>query len=261
MTFRPITEDDLNGFVDQRLDAVRHAEVIAYLDSHPDVARRVAGYRQQRDQLRAAFGSIAEEPIPPELDLSRMIAERRAPRPASRWSMAIAATVLLTVGVAGGWFAHGMAPLAATGVQAVAQEAFASYRVFGPDRIRPVEIRATDHDALVAWTAAQLSHPVAIPDLAASGYRFMGGRVVPTRQGPAVMFMYDDDNGTRVVMHARPMKTQSDMPMSPYSEGKVNGYAWSDGGLGYSLVAPMEPAALHAIADEVRRQLTSKAVG
>lgn len=259
MTFRPINEDDLNGFVDQRLDAARHAEVIAYLDSHPDVARRVAGYREQRDQLRDAFGAVAEEPIPPELDLSRMIADRQLPRPASRWPTAVAATILLTFGVASGWIAHDMALPSPTGVKAVAQEAVASYMAYGSDQFRPVEIRATERDALAEWAATQLSHPVSIPDLTASGYRFMGGRVVPTNHGPAAMFMYDDDKGTRVVMLARPMITEPDMPMTRYSDGDVNGYAWSDGGLGYGLVGPMEPATLHPIANEMRRQITNNA--
>ena len=36
MNGRPITEDDLNAFVDQRLDSARHAEVEAYLEAHPE---------------------------------------------------------------------------------------------------------------------------------------------------------------------------------------------------------------------------------
>ena len=44
MSNRPITEDDLHAYVDQLLEPERRAEVMAYLDAHPDVARRVAAW-------------------------------------------------------------------------------------------------------------------------------------------------------------------------------------------------------------------------
>ena len=255
MSTSPITEDDLNAFVDHALEPARHAEVVAYLETHPDVARRVAGYCEQREQLRAALAPIAEEPLPPELNLSRLIAERRRPRPARRWAMAVAATLLLSFGGAGGWMLRDMGLPTSRGLETIAQEAADSYRVYAADRNRPVEIRADERPALAQWAASRLGRPVAIPDLAASGYRFMGGRVVPTNHGPAAMFMYDDDKGTRLVMLARPMAIEREGPMSPYSNGDVNGYAWSEGGLGYSLVGPVEAARLHPTANEARRQL------
>ena len=55
MTFeRPITEEDLHAYVDAVLKPPRLNEVEAYLESHPDVALRVAGYARQAEKLRAA---------------------------------------------------------------------------------------------------------------------------------------------------------------------------------------------------------------
>ena len=261
MSASPITEDDLNAFVDHALEGERHAEVVAYLQAHPDVAKRIAGYCEQREQLRAALAPIAEEPLPPELNLSRLIAERRRPRPARRWAMAAAAVLLLSVGGTGGWVLRDMGLSSfkglssSRGLELIAQEAADSYLVYAADRARPVEIRAENRPALAQWAQKHLGRPVAIPDLETSGYRFMGGRIVPTNHGPAAMFMYDDDKGTRLVMLARPMADGRDLPMSPFSSGDVNGYAWNDNGLGYSLVGPVEAARLHPTADEARRQL------
>jgi anti-sigma factor RsiW len=84
----------------------------------------------------------------------------------------------------------------------------------------------------------------------------MGGRVVATTHGPAAMFMYDDDHGTRLVMLARRMIVDQNMPMAPLSNGDVNGYTWADKGLGYSLVGPTLPERLHPLADKVREQLS-----
>ena len=255
MSSRPITEDDLNGLIDGTLDPDRHDEVITWLDAHPEVASRIAVYGEQRDMLRAAFAPVIEEPVPIELDLSRMIEERYRPRPVPRWAMAAAAMLLVCVGGLGGWSLRGMAVSPSEGVQALAREAAASYATYVPDQVRPVEIRASDHDVLAAWTTKRVGRPIAIPDLTAAGYRLMGGRVVPTEHGPAALFMYDDDRGTRLVMLARPMRSERDMPMASHVEGDLNGFSWADGGLGYSLVGAVAPDRLHPLADEVRRQI------
>jgi anti-sigma factor RsiW len=64
----------------------------------------------------------------------------------------------------------------------------------------------------------------------------MGGRLVATSHGPAAMFVYDDDHGERLVVLTRPMSTDQNAPMTPQSKGDVTGFAWADGGMGYSLV-------------------------
>ncbi len=82
MTNRPITEDDLHAYVDGALEPEREAEVAIYLEGHPDVARRVSVFSDQRDLLRKALAPIADEPLPPQLDLSRIIEnQRRRPSP------------------------------------------------------------------------------------------------------------------------------------------------------------------------------------
>ncbi len=105
----------------------------------------------------------------------------------------------------------------------------------------------------------RLHRPVAAPDLSQSGYRFMGGRLVATAHGPAALFLYDDDHGTRLAMLIRPMADQRNTPMSLHAQGPVSGFAWADRGLGYSLVADASPQTLHPLADEARRQIESKA--
>lgn len=259
MSPRPITEDDLNGYVDGRLAAERRAEVVLYLDAHPEVAERIAAYRIERETLRAALAPIAEEPLPPEFDLRRMIEARRRPPATARWARAAAAMLLLGVGAAGGWTLRDMNAAPAGGLQALGREAAVNYAVYTPDRARPVEIRAEDRAQLLAWTSRRLGRPVTIPDLATSGYRLMGGRVVATEHGPAALFMYDDDRGSRLVVLSRPMAADADAPMTAHAGQGINGFSWSDGGLGYSLVGAAAPETLHPLADEARRQIRSEA--
>ncbi|MDB5361222.1 MAG: hypothetical protein JWO51_2519 [Rhodospirillales bacterium] len=252
-TPRPITEEDLHGYVDGRLDPARLDQVEDYLARHPSEAERIAGYAEQRAHLRTALAGYAEEPIPAELNLANLIEARRAPR-ASSWRSAAAAVLLLGLGGLGGWALPHGAEAPAAGIASLGREAAESYAVYAPDHIRPVELRATDRGELIDWVSQRLDRPVAVPDLAASGYRFMGGRMVPTPHGPAALFLYDDDKGTRLAMLVRPMEIDRDTPLAEQSHGAVSGFAWSDQGLGYSLVAPASARDLHALADEARRQ-------
>ena len=136
-----------------------------------------------------------------------------------------------------------------------AQEATASYNVYAPDRVRPVEVRASDAAQLVEWVSGRLHRPMKVPDLTSSGYRLMGGRLVATDHGPAAMFMYDDDHGSRIVVLTRPMSSaDQNAPMTPQSHGDVRGFAWADDGVGYSLVGRASPELLRPIANEVRKQ-------
>jgi anti-sigma factor RsiW len=254
MSQRPITEDDLHAYADDALEPERQAEVDTYLATHPDVAKRVAGFSVQRELLSGALAPIAEEPLPPALNLSRIIESRRQRRLPAWW--AIAAMLLLCIGGAGGWLlrAEMLAPSASAGLVALAQEAAYSYNVYAPDRVRPVEIRASDSAQLVQWASNRLHQPVKVPDLTTAGYRLMGGRLVATAHGPAAMFMYDDDHGDRLVVLTRPMVTDQSQPMTPHSGGDVSGFAWADDGMGYSLVGQSSPDILRPIANEARKQ-------
>jgi anti-sigma factor RsiW len=253
MNNRPITEDDLHAYVDDVLAPERRAEVDSYLADHPDVAKRVTGFANQRELLRAALAPIVDEPLPPELNLSRIIEGQRRGSPPVRW--AIAAMLLLSVGGLGGWVMRGSLEAPSGGLAALAQEAAYSYNVYAPDRVRPVEVRASETAQLVQWVSSRLNRPVKVPDLAGSGYRLMGGRLVATQHGPAAMFMYDDDRGSRVVVLTRPMSSaDQNAPMTAQSNAGGTGFAWADDGIGYSLVGPAAANSLKAIANEVRRQ-------
>jgi anti-sigma factor RsiW len=256
---RPILEEDLHAFVDRVLDGARQAEVEEYLDAHPDIAARVQGYVRQRAALRAALAPVAAEPIPPRLTL-RHLAEARRSSWAVPWRSVAAAVVLLALGGAGGWSLHGpaSAPAAQSGIAALAQEAAYTYGVYGPDQAHPVEFKAADRAQLVDWISSRLQRDIAVPDLSVSGYRFMGGRLVATPHGPAGLLMYDNGQGLRLAILVRPMTTDKNSRMSEHSSGAIQGYAWSDRGIGYSLVGATTSDVLHPLADEIRHQVDAK---
>ena len=251
MTMRPIGDDDLQGLVDERLEASRRREVETYLDDHPEARMRVARMVGLREEMRAAFAPVAAEPVPARLNLARIVEARRRPaRPA--WQ-AMAAGLLLLIGGAGGWGLREVVSPAPTGIEALAQSASMNYAVYAPDHTRPVELAAANRDELAGWFSARRKRPVGVPDLSGSGYRLMGGRRVATPQGPAGLLMYDDGHGARFVMLMRPMHVPGDAPMRLHTTETSSGYAWAQDGLGYSLVGAADDSVLHPLADAVRR--------
>ncbi|WP_394833430.1 hypothetical protein LVJ94_43685 [Pendulispora rubella] len=172
---------------------------------------------------------------------------------AGSYRLAGAAVFLLALGGAAGWSLHDATAPGTVGTALLAREAAESYAVYEPDLVRPVEIRAEGREELLGWVSKRLQHPVAVPNLA--GYRFIGGRLVATSHGPAGLFMYDDDHGTRLVMFVRPMSLERDSPMSQHTLGEFIGFAWADKGMGYSLVGRTTADVLHPLADQLRRQI------
>lgn len=256
MMQHPISEDDLQAHIDGRLDARRTAEVEAWLRDHPQQAQRVDALSRERDALRAALLPIAEEPIPPHLNVARLVSGRRPDR-RGLWQAAAAAAVLAIASGAGGWSLRGAADAPRAGIGALAQEAAASYAVYAPDQGRPVEIDASDRGQLVAWGSRRLARPVRVPDLSAAGFRLLGGRVVVTPHGPAVLTMFEDNRGTRLVMLARNMATDKNVPMRDQAGDGIGSVSWSRDGLGYSLVGPLAPGVLNPIARRAKLQFES----
>jgi anti-sigma factor RsiW len=253
---RPISEDDLHAFVDELLDGARRNEVQAYLDTHPNVAAQVAGFRRQRAALRAAVAPIADELIPPRLNLRQLMDARRRSREWSSWRSMVAAVLLLVAGGAGGWSLRGQAPELpeSNGIAALAHEAAYNFNVFGTDRSHSVEFGAADKAELVSWIASRIGRMVAVPDLTAAGYTFMGGRVVATPHGAAGLLMYSNDQGQRLAVLMRPMAIDGETRMSEHSYGDLQDFAWASKGTGFSLVGAAPTELLHPIANTVRQQ-------
>jgi anti-sigma factor RsiW len=253
---QPTSTDELHAYVDDRLDADRRQAVERYLEAQPELARRVAAYRRQRDGLRAAFVPLADNPIPPDLNLDRLLEARLQQRPIW-WTAAAVVVLCLGLGGAAGWYLgaspqQGRTELA---MSLLLQQAMASHAVYADDRRHPIEVAAADREHLSQWLSNRLRRAVAPPDLSALGYRLLGGRLVATEHGGAsALFVYEDADGHRLSVLLRPMAPELRAIRADVAQGALNTCTWIASGMGYAVITTAPDQTLDQIADHVSRQ-------
>lgn len=261
MKQHPVTEADLHAYVDGGFPQSRRAEIDAYLAQRPEEAKRLQAYRQQKEDLRALFNPVMEEPIPTYL-LSR---------PSHRtWSMQrIAASLAIAmVSGAAGWLLHGEAALellaqsptsrlaeTAT-VPVLVRQAAIAHVVYSPDVRHPVEIGADQEEHLVTWLSKRLGTPIRPPKLGKLGYELIGGRLLPGQTGPVAQFMYQGTSSQRLTLYVSTEQSHNkDTGFRFAEEGPINAFYWIDGKFGYVLSAGIRKAELSRIATAVYEQL------
>jgi anti-sigma factor RsiW len=250
----PIAEEELHAYVDGVLEADRRQAVEQYLQAHPDAARRVGAYIAQRQEIRTAFLGCPTERIPPELNLAHLIEARLMSR-RTPWYSVAAAVLALMIGSITGWVVSSRPESA---IDALARESATSYMVYASDRHHPVEMAATQSSDLTRWLSIRLNRPIAAPDLTLASYRLLGGRLVPSPEGAAALFIYENAHRDRLTLYVRPISTKRSTPIQTTDFGDVDGCAWVERGVGYSLIASENYARLVELSQYVREELRSR---
>ncbi|KIZ38296.1 MULTISPECIES: anti-sigma factor family protein [Rhodopseudomonas] len=255
MTRRPLSDDDLQAYVDGRLDAARRAEVETYLESDTEAADRIAGQIADRDDLRARLAAVGAEPIPARLRITHLRAARRAWF-GQRLGAIAAALALLLIGGAGGWLAserwHGAPAVVAEAP--VADAAIAAWRTYAVEVAHPVEVSADQETHLVQWLSRRLGRRLTAPKLDALGLKLIGGRLLPAADSPAAQFMYEDADGRRVTVYVRPGGDAEPSAFRFERAGSLSAFSWIDAKLSYAVVAQTDRDRLLGVARAIYQQ-------
>jgi anti-sigma factor RsiW len=254
----PLGEDDLQAFVDERLDGDRRAAVEAHLVAHPELAERIGAERRQRAILRSRLDAKFSEPIPARLRIANLRATRRTFW-ARSWGSAAAAIAIFVTGATAGWFANEIAPapLPLAPTASVAQGAHAAYRTFVVEVAHPVEVGVQQETHLLQWLSKRLGRKLAAPDLSHFGYKLMGGRLLPGGTGAAAQLMYDDASGKRLTIYVR-AADGTETAFRFQKEGEASTFAWIDQGFGFAVTATTSRDELLPIAEAVYRGFEGK---
>lgn len=250
MSAAPVTETELHAFVDGRLPPARAVEVAQHLAQHEADARRVAEYRAQNENLRAAYDALLVEPLPDRLQSA---GDRR---PRQTWYRYAAAAMLMLASGTAGWHLHERVSGTRAQTTQIARVAAMAHVVYSPEVRHPVEVGADQEEHLVRWLSKRLGTSLKIPHLAPQGYALVGGRLLPGERGPAAQFMYQDAKGQRLTLYVRVSSdVRAPTAFRFAQENGVGVFYWLDGRLGYALSGEADRGELLRVADAVYQQL------
>lgn len=251
----PVTRDDLVAYVDGRLGEDRREAVEGHLQADPVAAETVAAWRRQDEALRALYDHVAEEPVPARLDVRRLAEARRAGSRAW-WRQAAAVVLVAALGAGGGWYARGLSVGGAEADNAgYVADAVNAHRIFTAEVVHPVEVGAERGDHLAAWLSKRLDRKLAPPDIAALGFRLIGGRLLPAGDRPAAQFMYEDASGRRLTLFIWPERDAGESGFRHVDEAGLQALFWTDRTIACALVADLPRPDLEAIATKAYEQL------
>ncbi|HTH95276.1 MAG TPA: anti-sigma factor [Rhodocyclaceae bacterium] len=263
----PITDEELNAYLDGELPTQRRLEVEALLAEYPELAATLNAYRQQDQGIKALFNPVLNEEIPVRFTRATSATTRFRAWPLSSLQRIAASVLLVVASGSAGWLArgawtpdtpsHDIAAIDNT-LATLPHQAAIAHVVYSPDMKRPVEISAEHEDQLITWLSKRLNANVRPPSLGMLGYDLIGGRLLPGASGPVAQFMYNDAAGRRVTLYVSTDNPRNQETAFRFAqEGPVNVFYWIDGKFGYALSADMDKAELAKLATAVYGQLAS----
>ena len=259
MSRAPVSEADVQAYVDGRLSAARSAGIDEALANDPELAARVAAMRAQNAALRDAFDLVLAEPIPERLLAATVPPPRRPARTGrSLLMLAAGAAATLVVGIGVGWFARDALIERAGMPTSFARQAAFAHALYASDVNRPVEIWAAEEKRLVNWLTKRLGFQVHAPDLNGVGYALVGGRLVAGNEKPTALFMYENADKERLSLQVRKHPPGAGETAFRYAhENGIGVFYWIDETCGYALSGIVDRAQLSKIAHVVYGQLAA----
>lgn len=259
--FDPITEDDLNAYIDGGLDRRRRVEVEQWLARYPDEAARIMAQLGDADLLREGLG---EQAFSGGGDAgTQHLASRLRQRLVWRGATHIIQRSLmillpLAAGYGLSWLPTGgqQSAVAAHIVPLFADEAAEAYRTamkeMGSDR-HPT---FADPTLPARLASADGEHPLPIPDPPTQRWQLLGAELTPWDHGDAVqVFWRHETKGTVVLFVSEDTSDPGQAALPPTlghtDEGDV--VYWRSGPFVYALLGTADARALERVAHLIAR--------
>lgn len=200
----PVTEDEIQAYVDGQLDARRHAMVERWLAARPDIAAQVMADKALAGLLRTGLTAASTPPQPRRLEterqarrLGRRLLVRRVTRGLGQ---AAVASLLLSAG----WGLHaGLAAVyspadAAPRIPLFVDEAADAYRTAMRENITEHKLTYQDLTAPSQLASLDPASSVTIP-LPSHGWTLLGAQIVPWDKGDAAQIFWQGNDKTLVL--------------------------------------------------------------
>ena len=256
------TDEQIQDYIDGRLNERDRAGVAAYLLAHPRAAAEVESVRRQSEALRALGQEILDAPVPEHLrrilrgrparsraDL-RSSAPRVTHRPIRRlpsFLEAAAAILVFCAGSAIGWFSHGVIHPVPSVEDMLLADMSRAYSFYGA-RDYPVTFPPESAEHLVTWIGRSFEREVRPPDLVRFGYRYHGGRVIPGASADIGLFQYERPESSRLAVFFWRTAAPPKVVRTLHDRDNIAGHFWNTDGISFAVISDqanrdLEPAA------------------
>ena len=259
-TIDPVTDIDLDAYVDDQIDVTRRIEVEAFLSARPEAAARVMSDLRTRDELRVALASSAS--LAGSKGMARPAtadAARRLDRGLARGRIfgVLQRAAAVAAFVAAGWLANGIiGPMSVTKVVASPQppayleEAVSAHRTTLVRESMPSQPEAPNYNAGEIRAATAIVMPSLPTD-----WKVRDVQIYPSRFGPSVeMAVETKDMGLVSLFAIRPGTFDVVKPTIAPS-GDISSAYFQIGEVAYAVVGRSEVHDLDRAAETLAKTL------
>lgn len=240
----PVTDTEVDAYLDGELDLSQVLAVEEYLARRPEAAARFMAERRERTSLRLL--SQATGPASPELTrmaerLSHRLGARRA-MPLRRLAVAgLAALAIVAANVL-------VDPDAVAAPPDYVGDAVMAYETGLLRAAMPSQIESPRFDR----SDIQRSTLIRVPRLPA-GWKITDAQIFPSDDGPALQLMIRTASEQEISLFA--VRTPSEAPLTPRAvrHGKASVAYWRVGEMSYALAGMEAPAILDLAARDLAR--------
>jgi anti-sigma factor RsiW len=244
------TDEQIQDYIDGRLNERDRAAVAAYLLAHPRVAAEVEAVRRQNEALRALGHEILDAPVPEHL---RRLLRDRAARPRTEsgprtrgarsrpiralpsFLRAAAAILVFCVGGAVGWFLHEAIRVGPSLADMLLADIDRAYAFYG-GRDYPVAFPPERAKEFVTWIDRAFERDVRPPNLAAFGYSYRGGRVFPGAGADIGLFHFARPHDTELAVFFWSTAAAPGIVRALHARDDTAAYFWTADGLSFAVI-------------------------
>jgi anti-sigma factor RsiW len=252
-----IDDIDLSRYLDGEIEQDDRRRIANALESTPGLAHQAQLLRSADIKARQYADGLLESAPPARLCVRHMAAERRSRQ---RRNFAAIGAFLLTAIVAFGmgWMGHGIFHQQSFIARSFVEDAAATHKVYAVEVLRPVELDAANSAELTGWLSKRVGFPVIVADLTNLVLEYVGGRLLPGRNGaPSAMLMYQDADGRRATLYLG--ENSGTAPSSfryfSWDEAATETVYWFDRDIGYGLTGAYERDELNDLAKSVAKAM------
>lgn len=238
-----LTDEQIQGYIDDRLNERDRAAVAAYLLAHREVAEEVETLRRQAEALKGIGQDVLDEPVPERLrnvlhqhNVVSLDQVRR--RRASPFLEAAAAVLLFCVGGGVGWFINEQVNPPLQPADMIASDLAGVFAFYGgAARDYPIDFPPDRSEEFATWIGRSFERKVPPPDLSEFAYQYGGGRLLPAAGVRTGFFQFYGPDDARIAVFFWPAERPPPSIVDLGRQENISARYWFGDGLSFAVMS------------------------